>query len=161
VNKLSLKNAFLTILQVPVSLVLAICAFVNMHFTYWMLALENPLSHPMTDRATKRATAEQGTESIEKVESPTVTQDHYKVFKGWLLSNDDYFIGRLRVHLEARYSNFVAEGRHRDPHLYAVLKPTRSENVVRICGIFRALTTTEQAKIIATDLAVKPCSKRP
>jgi hypothetical protein len=159
VNNLSPKNAFWTMLQLPISLGLMICTFAEMHFTYWMLALENPLSHPMTDLATKRAKTEQGTMCL--VAEKVITQDHNRVFKGWLLSNNDCFIERFRVRFEANHANLMAEGRRRDPHLYAVLKPTRSENVVRICGIFRALTTAEQAKIIATNLAAKPCSNRP
>ncbi len=143
-------------LQVPVSLGLAICAFANLHFTYWMLTLENPLSHPMTDLATKRAKIEYGTASVERDEILV-----YGAFKAQLLLHNDEFIDGIRVHFEAKHANLMAEGRRRDPHLYAVLKPTRSENIVRICSIFRALTTTEQAKIIATGLAVKPCSKRP
>lgn len=158
-NNLSPKNAFLAMLQLPISLGLLICVFAEMRFTYWMLALENPLSHPMTDLATKRAKTEQCTMCL--VAEKIITQDHNRVFKGWLLSNDDYFIERFRVRFEANHASLMAEGRRRDPHLYAVLEPTRSENVVRICGIFRALTTAEQAKIIATSLAAKPCSKRP
>jgi len=164
VNKLSLKNAFLVMMQLPLSLGLAICAFAEMKFTYWMLALENPLSHPMTDQATKQVKAEQdaaNTKRIVAADKKVTKQDHYRAFKGWLISNDDYFIDRLRIHFEERYANLMAEGRRRDPHLYAVLKPTRTENIARISNIFRALTATQQAKIIATALVLKPCSKRP
>lgn|GEM_PF-1943557 len=156
-NKLSLKIVFLTMLQVPISLGLLFCAFAEKHFMRWMLSLENPLSHPMTDQVGKGAKTEQTTAATKKA----ITQDNYRAFKAWLISNDDYFIDRLRVHFEASHVNLIADGRRRDPHLYAVLKPTRNENVMRIGNIFRALTTTQQAKIIATALALKPCSKRP
>jgi len=166
VSKTLLKDAFFTILQVPASFVLAVCALVELHFTRLMLALENPLSHPMTNRATKQAKTEQDAASTKRVEivaadKKAAKQDHYGAFKGWLILNDDYFIDRLRVHLEERYTNLMAEDRRRDPHLYAVLKPTRSENVTRICSIFVALTTTQQARILATALILKPCSNRP
>jgi hypothetical protein len=165
VRKISLKDGFLTMLQVPASLVLCLCGLAEECLTHWLLVLENPLSHPMTDLAEKRAKTEQGA-TVKKDEATMVAQkvitpDHCRAFLAWLPSNNDYFIDRLRVHFEAKYVNLVTESRQRDPHLYAVLKPTRTENVMRISNIFRALPTAGQAKIIATALAVKPCSKRP
>jgi hypothetical protein len=166
VSKISLKNFFLCLLQLPVSLALFLCAFAEKYFTDWMIALENPLSHPMTELATKRAKDEQGTANTEKGETPAaagkiITQDRYRAFDAYLLSRSDYSIDRLRFHLEAKYAGLMAEGRRRDPHLYAVLKPTRNENLVRIGNVFGALTPTTQAAIITTALAIKECGRRP
>jgi hypothetical protein len=166
VNKLSLKNAFLTTLQVPVSLGLAIFAFAEMHFTYWMLALENPLSHPMTDRATNRAKDGLGTANVERDETfvavrNTIKQDNYRAFKDWLLLHNDEFIDRIRVVFETDFVDLMTDAMRRDRHLYAVLKPTRHENIRRIDNVFWALTTKKQDAVIAAAFAGKERNKRP
>jgi hypothetical protein len=160
VNKISLKNVFSVILQLPLSLVLYLCGLAEKHFTYWMLALENPLSHPMTELAAKKIKSEQGAACIERDKILTtarkiIRRDNYRAFKAWLLLHNDDFIGRFRVALEVEFFDLVTNARHQDPHLYAVLKPTRHENLRRVDKVFCALTSTMQSAIIAAALTDK------
>lgn len=141
-SEISSKNVFLTMLQLPVSLGLALCAFAEKHFTHWMLALENPLSHPMTDLATKRAKAA-SIQNDEIIGTPKkiIKWDHYRAFNAWLLLHNDEFIDRIRVIFEAEFAGLMTDARRRDRHLYAVLKPTRRENLRRLKNVFRVLAT--------------------
>lgn len=61
-------------------------------------------------------------------------------FKALLSRCSDDSLDRLRVEFEAYpvYGRFVII-KHHDRHLYAVLKPTRLENVKRINNVFFAL----------------------
>ena len=157
-EKMSFKTVFLTMLQIPISLGLGISAFTEKHFTYWMLALENPLSHPMKDLATKRA---KGEDEILAAARKIVMQDHYRAFKAWLLLHDDVFIDRFRVMFETNFVDLMTDARRRDRHLYAVLKPTRHENIRRIDKVFWALNAKKQDAIISAVFADKKCNKRP
>lgn len=155
-KKITAKNVFLVMLQLPLSAVLFACAFAEKYFTRWMIAIENPLSHPMTDLANKQVG-----QAKPKTEIRAIKQEHIRAFNDWLITQDDYFIDRLRIHFEAKHFKIMAQSRRQNPHLYAVLKPTRSENIMRIDNMFEALSPTTQATIIATALAVKGCDKRP
>jgi hypothetical protein len=131
-----------------------------------MLALENPLSHPMTELATKRAKDAQDAATIERDEilaaaRKIIMQDRYRAYKAWLLLHNDEFIDRIREAFETNFVDLVTDARRRDRHLYAVLKPTRHENIRRIDKVFWALTAKKQDVIIAAAFADKERNKRP
>ena len=60
------------------------------------------------------------------------------VFWDWLTSNDAEFIASYRWMVEKELG--VPDSvRQKDPHLYAVLEPSREENVLRIVYSVRSL----------------------
>jgi hypothetical protein len=151
---MSLKNVFLVTLRVPAALVLYFLGLAKKHLRCWLLTTGNPFLRPMTERRQ----SEQAVTSIERdkilaTARKIIRRDNYRAFKAWLTLHDNDFIDRVRIALEAEVVDFVAYARHRDRHLYAVLKPTRHENLRRIDNAFYALTPLLQEAIVAAAFA--------
>jgi hypothetical protein len=165
-SKISLKKRFLVTLQVPVVLVLYLCEKVEMCLKYWLLTTGNPFLRPTTELAAKQTQNEQVITSAERDKTlatarKIIRRDNYRAFKAWLILHDDDFIDRARIALEAEIVGFAAFTRHWDRHLYAVLKPTRHENLRRIDFAFYAFTPPLRDAVVAAALADEQGNKRP
>lgn len=77
-------------------------------------------------------------------------RENYKAFKAWLILHNDEFIDRVRVKLEVNFRDIRVFTKYFDRHLYAVLKPTRTENLRRIEIALWALPPTKKDAIFAS-----------
>ena len=62
-------------------------------------------------------------------------------------SHDDDWVNQFRVQIEKIPFSKMAANRSFDRHLYAVLEPTRGENLKRLENVFTQLTTDDLAHV--------------
>lgn len=135
-----MKNTILTLSQLPFCAVLFFVVFVESLLTKCLLLLENPLSHPLADIAKSRneeIAARQGKQVLEA--RKIIKRTRYRAFLATIMRHNDGKVDAIRKSLESLGIGCAAAAEHTDRHLYAILKPSRRENLQRIQNVMRAL----------------------
>jgi len=153
---LSLKNIILTVLQVPVLLAQCINAYIELLLTRCLVCLANPLSTPFDYKQAPAATSEYNIDTP----GPSGEYDTDTVRILYILealgSRKNNFIIKLREAFERTEAGLRTVKTHPDRRLYAVLRPTRQENLRRIKN---ALDNMEPAEISRILEAAKELSR--
>ena len=131
----TLKNTVKTLLQVLLMVVRTGAAIIDFICIKCMLPLENPLSAPLAKEAKAKAIKHSPVINNNPDKREQVIQEIISSWTGLKVLS----IARDRAAFES-----IEEGRevvrlHPDRHLYAVAKPTRRENLMRIENVLRAL----------------------
>ena len=122
-----LKNHIMTICQLPVILLLFAVVLVERGLTWCLGKLSNPLC-PFA-----RTTLRRIVEKREPEKDAFDVRSNVSVFRDWLNSQDDNHIEAYRLYIENEFGVTVL-ARKKDPHLYAVRRPSREENIRRIAN---------------------------
>ena len=144
-KKLTVKNCILTFLQVPVSLVLLAIVYLEFLLTKCLALLDNSLSSPLAGMAARRAISESPETTGRNSNNNTA---EFNLLMNWLCSHDNVFIEDFRERLEAKGIGPDTIAVQSDRHLYAVLKPNRTENLRRIKNVLYALDKFTLSKFL-------------
>jgi len=134
------KNIILTFLQLPLCAVLCLVVFAEFLLTKCLLLVENPLSHPLANTVVSRnkKVAANQDEQIREAKK-IVKRTRYRAFLATIMRFDDDKVDAIRESLESLGVGCAVVTEHTSRHLYAVLKPSRRENLQRIQNVMRAL----------------------
>lgn len=150
-KNLTLKNAILTILQWPVTAALRRTMSIQFMLTKCLARIDNPLSSPFADLARWKAKTDQrGREGIEEATERKVgaagpysrREVDLRKFENlinWLKSRSDEEVNSFREKVEATMVGCLVVEGSPERHLYAVLAPTKEENLRRIEKVFNVL----------------------
>ena len=144
-----MKNVILTFLQLSVCTALLLVALAEYLLTKCLLLLENPLSHPLADKAkarTKEVAANQDKQIREA--KKIIKRVEYRAFLATIMRLGDDRVDAARESLEALGIGHAVVAEHPDRHLYAILKPTRRENLRRIQNVMRALDPNTFGRVL-------------
>ena len=122
-----MKTYLLTIAQVPVGLALLVLACVQLCCTY----IEPRLKRLVVQQAT-------GPKEADNSENGNTSLDDIDSFLIWLLMQEDDCVEWVRQVYEGSQAMRDIVGTHPDRKLYAVLRPTKTENLRRIEWTLRA-----------------------
>ena len=152
---LTLKNALLTILQLPVMAILLLAASMQLVLIKCLARIDNALSSPFADLARRKVvytakTDQRGCEGVEEAAGLQVgTAGPYtrrevdlRKFDNmiiWLKSCSDEDVNSFRKKVEATMIGRRIVASSSERHLYAVLAPTKEENLERIEKVFNVL----------------------
>lgn len=128
------KNIFLTVIQLPFFWVLLLVNKQKLYLMRILSKLDNPISSPIKDMADKELL---GLSEINpgKIEDGLLFLKKEMTCISW---KSDSWIEGFRCIMEKTSKGLSVIRTSSDRRLYAVLKPTRAENLQRIKNVFRA-----------------------
>jgi len=135
-----MKNYIKTICQWPVSTLLFVVVLIEQGLTWCLSMLSNPL-WPFAGSMLRRTIQRREPKKDVRPEKNTFdVRSNVSVFRDWLKSQDDSHIEAYRLYVENEFG-VPADCRLKDPHLYAVRRPKRQENIKRIAYSLSSMNT--------------------
>ena len=150
----TVKNTLLTILQVPVLIGLLLVYKVETFLIKCGVYLSNPFSPLQT-------TLLRFIHRIEDVHSTATQPQHdqqgLEKLIAWLAARSEIIVDAYRRHLESKIA-VLRQLIEAEPHLYAVLKPTKQENLKRIENALMSLPAASLNKWLKEKVECLTCS---
>lgn len=149
-KNLSAKNILLTLAQVPVVLMLSVVAYIELSLTKLLGYLANPFLSPKPQAILKRIVDSRPLADTYEEYRPTNTIYTNKGIEDILFVFDkrnNYQLNGDRKVFENTEAGQRVKAGHPNRHLYAVLCPTRSENLKRIKNVLQAMSPAELRRI--------------
>ena len=125
------KNIILTLLQVPFVVLRLFAACLEYLTVRCLAALSNPLYSPLAETRTARM----GPPNLARV-------------IGLLKKQNSLFVRRTRLILETTEAGRQAKRYHPDRRLYAVLRPTKAEDLKRIENVFNLMDDETRQRVL-------------
>jgi len=137
-----MKNYIKTICQLPVSLLLHVVVLLERGLTWCLGKLSNPLC-PFAGSVLKRIIKSREPEKdVCPKKDVFDVRSNVSVFRDWLKSQDDEYVEAYRLYIENEFG-IPIRCKDKDPHLYAIRRPNREENIKRIANSLCTMNTIE------------------